>query len=188
MKTNDGDVDPASFTIEYQEFIEKLTDHDIAHVDDINTVAEAIYGDETVISLQQLEDFSLGFQQDAIKLFMYGKCDAKLFSFNKKLPIVNPKSNKKVINDGDTSSSNDEDPELSLAKMSIITRPTVITFPKFCPQIVQVSCGVGHILALTSHYDMYSWGNGEYGALGFGSIQSVAQPTPLNLKQNGIKL
>lgn len=35
---------------------------------------------------------------------------------------------------------------------------------------------------------MYSWGNGEYGALGFGSIQSVTQPTPLNLKQNGVKL
>ena len=27
---------------------------------------------------------------------MYGKCDAKLFSFNKKLPIVNPKTGKKL--------------------------------------------------------------------------------------------
>ena len=39
-----------------------------------------------------MEDFALGFQQEAIKLFMYGKCDAKLFSFDKKLPIVNPKA------------------------------------------------------------------------------------------------
>lgn len=72
--------------------------------------------------------------------------------------------------------------------MSIITRPTVITFPRFCPKIVQVSCGVGHILALTSHSEMYSWGNGEYGALGFGAIQSIPQPTLLRIQQNGLNL
>ena len=72
--------------------------------------------------------------------------------------------------------------------MSIITRPTVITFPRFCPKIVQVSCGVGHILALTSHHDMYSWGSGECGALGFGTIQSIPQPTPLHIRQNHITL
>ena len=53
---------------------------------------------------------------------------------------------------------------------------------------MQVSCGVAHILALTSHYEMFSWGNGDYGALGFGSIQSVLQPTPLHIKQNGVNL
>ena len=72
--------------------------------------------------------------------------------------------------------------------MSIITRPTVINFPRFCAKIVMVTCGVGHILALTCHNEMYSWGNGEYGALGFGTIVSIAQPALLTIKQNNMKL
>ena len=69
-------------------------------------------------------------------------------------------------------------------RMSIITRPTVITFPRFSAQITQVSAGVAHVLALTSHGEMYSWGNGDYGALGFGTIKSIATPTPLVILQN----
>lgn len=72
--------------------------------------------------------------------------------------------------------------------MQIITRPTVITFPRFTPKIAQVACGIGHILALTSHEDMFSWGNGEYGALGFGNMESILNPTPLFIKQNGMNL
>ena len=71
-------------------------------------MAEVIYENNGDISLQQLEDFALGFQQDAIKLFMYGKCDAKLFSFDKKLPIVNPKGKKKLKNDDSSSSDAEE--------------------------------------------------------------------------------
>ena len=78
----------------------------------------------------------MGFQQEAVKLFMYGKCDAKLFSFNKKLPIVNPKSGKKARTGGGfdlntSSESDEEDADDVQIKMSIITRPTVITFPRF---------------------------------------------------------
>ena len=74
---------------------------------------------------------------------MYGKCDSKLFSFNKKLPIQNldkKESNKQNRNAKNfeqlDSSESSEDDQVILAKMSIITRPTVITFPRFCPQIV----------------------------------------------------
>ena len=35
---------------------------------------------------------------------------------------------------------------------------------------------------------MFSWGNGEYGALGFGNLQSIQQPTPLFIRQNGVNL
>ena len=35
---------------------------------------------------------------------------------------------------------------------------------------------------------MFSWGNGEYGALGFGNIQSLPTPTPLFVRQNSVKL
>ena len=119
---------------------------------------------------------------------MYGKCDVKLFSFNKKLPIAKPQNKHKTLMDDDTSSESEEDFEAEKARMQIITRPTVITFPRFTPKIVQVACGIGHILALTSHEDMFSWGNGEYGALGFGNMQSILNPTPLFIKQNGMKL
>ena len=85
-----------------------------------------------------------------------------------------------------TSSESSEEDSVIQAKMSIITRPTVVNFPRFCPKIVMVSCGIGHILVLTSHYEMYSWGNGEYGALGFGTIISQPQPTKLLVKQNGM--
>lgn len=99
-------------------------------------MAEVIYENNNEVSLEQLEDFALGFQQEAVKLFMYGKCDAKLFSFNKKLPIVNPKSGKKARTGGGfdlntSSESDEEDADDVQIKMSIITRPTVITFPRF---------------------------------------------------------
>jgi|FrelakmetLWP11LW_1041352.scaffolds.fasta_scaffold231596_1 hypothetical protein len=71
---------------------------------------------------------------------MYGKCDAKLFSFNKKLPIVNPKAKNRVSDafdfDKGTSSESDGDFDAAAAKMSIITRPTIITFPRFTPKVV----------------------------------------------------
>jgi hypothetical protein len=33
---------------------------------------------------------------------------------------------------------------------------------------VSVSAGLGHALALSNYYEMYSWGLANYGALGFG--------------------
>lgn len=35
-----------------------------------------------VISVQFLEDFAIGFQQESYKLFMFGKADERLFSFS----------------------------------------------------------------------------------------------------------
>ena len=59
-------------------------------------MTEVLFENNSEVSLQQLEDFALGFQQDATKLFMYGKVDNKLASFNKKLPIINPSTGKAV--------------------------------------------------------------------------------------------
>ena len=81
--------------------MDQLQNRELANMDDIQVVTEVIYENNNEITLQQLEDFALGFQQDAIKLFMYGKCDSKLFSFNKKLPIQNldkQEANKNISN------------------------------------------------------------------------------------------
>ena len=52
--------------------------------------------------------------------------------------------------------------------VEISATPLVIEFPKFTKPIVSVSVGLGHALALSNHYEMYSWGLASYGALGFG--------------------
>ena len=51
-----------------------------------------------------------------------------------------------------------------------------------------MTCGQAHILALTNHEQIYSWGNGSYCALGFGSVEDVTQPRILDIKQGGLRL
>mmetsp|Transcript_42852 Transcript_42852/g.41172 ORF Transcript_42852/g.41172 Transcript_42852/m.41172 type:complete len:80 (-) Transcript_42852:47-286(-) len=46
-----------------------------------------------------------------------------------------------------------------------------------------VSCGSAHMLALTDEYEMYSWGCGNYGALGFGVRNDIKIPTKLQIIQ-----
>jgi len=58
----------------------------------------------------------------------------------------------------------------------IVNRPTVIWFPKFTRPIVCVSVGAMHALVLTIDYDMYSWGEGSKGTLGFGNRENTLYP------------
>jgi len=48
-----------------------------------------------------------------------------------------------------------------------------IIFPKLTSKIKITACGSSHILALTENGDLYSWGSGSYGALGFGSRDDI---------------
>lgn len=105
------------------------------------------------------------------------------------MPVVNPQSYRPVGDDsqgivGSDSELGDSDADIEGEQFAIISRPTVIDFPRFCAEIVQVSCGKGHIMALTNHYEMYSWGNGEHGVLGFGTLESISKPTLLQINQN----
>ena len=147
-------MDPHQVIIERQEFLDQMSEMEKFSNDEIQVVSEVLYELSSEISLHQLEDFALGFQQEAVKLFMYGKCDDKLFAFDKKLPVVNPKKTDKTQGRGGAfdldSSSDSDDSEAAQVKMAVITRPTVITFPRFTPKVVQVTCGIGHILALTA--------------------------------------
>lgn len=65
--------------------------------------------------------------------------------------------------------------------VKVVSRPTAIKFPKFTKPLASVSCGQGHVLVLSIDNQMYSWGDGSYGALGFNSKDNVYAPTKLNI-------
>ena len=44
---------------------------------------------------------------------------------------------------------------------------------------VKVSCGWGHTMVLTESFDLFSWGFGDYGALGNGGIEHKWAPSPV---------
>jgi len=64
-----------------------------------------------------------------------------------------------------------------------VSRPTAIQFPKFTEPVREMACGQAHILAVTQANSMYSWGNGSYGALGFGNREDVFTPRHLKVQQ-----
>ena len=69
--------------------------------------------------------------------------------------------------------------------MIIVTRPTVIKFPRLTRPIISLACGSGHILAITDNYSLYSWGCGANAALGFGSKIDVPNPKLLRIVEDG---
>ncbi|CDW78422.1 UNKNOWN [Stylonychia lemnae] len=48
---------------------------------------------------------------------------------------------------------------------------------------VQVSCGGNHTAAVMSNGDVYSWGQGNYGATGISTTQNTFAPIKINFKQ-----
>ncbi|KAL5016244.1 hypothetical protein ScPMuIL_005833 [Solemya velum] len=43
-------------------------------------------------------------------------------------------------------------------------------------EVVQVSCGASHVLAVTNEHEVFSWGRGDNGRLGLGNQESSASP------------
>lgn len=46
-------------------------------------------------------------------------------------------------------------------------------------EIVQVSCGASHVLAVTNENEVFSWGRGDNGRLGLGTLESHTTPQPV---------
>jgi alpha-tubulin suppressor-like RCC1 family protein len=63
----------------------------------------------------------------------------------------------------------------------IVRKPTAIWFPKFVRPIVCVAAGAMHALVLTLDYEMYSWGEGSKGTLGFGNRENKSYPEKLEI-------
>lgn len=39
-------------------------------------------------------------------------------------------------------------------------------------------------MAITENYELFTWGNGEYGALGFGTRDNILEPRHLVIEKN----
>ncbi|CAG5116155.1 unnamed protein product [Candidula unifasciata] len=46
-------------------------------------------------------------------------------------------------------------------------------------EVVQVSCGSAHILAVTNDHEVFSWGRGDGGRLGLGNCEPTTSPQPV---------
>ena len=55
--------------------------------------------------------------------------------------------------------------------------PSPVQMTSIPKQISQVSCGLKHVLAISTDYQLYSWGHNGYGQLGFKSSSFVSKPT-----------
>jgi len=130
--------------------------------------------------LGDIEDYALRFMQNNQKLFMFGQAHKSLrcFEDNSKVVAMAPKyqnsrKGKTVLDDDD---------------IQIVHTPTPVKFPRFTKPIICVSAGSAHVLALTLEQEMFSWGEGSYGALGFGSADDVCSPKRLDLYDHQNKL
>ena len=130
--------------------------------------------------LGDIEDYALRFMQNNQKLFMFGQAHKSLRCFEDSSKVTamehkyqNSRKGKAVLDDDD---------------IQIVHTPTPIKFPRFTKPIVCVSAGSAHVLALTLDQEMFSWGEGSYGALGFGSREDVCSPRRLDLYDHQKKL
>ena len=94
---------------------------------------------------------------------------------------------------------NNEDGELGLKDKTIIAyKPSKINFGKYSNQIVQISAGTLHNLALTKDGKVFAWGSSQGGQLGlsedylmnnpgFKENYFICEPTIIHINQNLIK-
>jgi alpha-tubulin suppressor-like RCC1 family protein len=105
---------------------------------------------------------------------MFGQTHKALGSFESKIEDTDKnqgkKGKKKIL-------MNDDDDE----QLQVVKSPVAVKFPKFTKPICSVACGADHALALTIDQEMYSWGSGNYGALGFGYHDDVNMPRRLDI-------
>lgn len=51
-------------------------------------------------------------------------------------------------------------------------------------EVIQVSCGASHVLAVTNDYEVFSWGRGDNGRLCLGSQESYCSPQEVMIPDN----
>ena len=52
-------------------------------------------------------------------------------------------------------------------------------------QVVQIACGSSHSAAVTSEGELYTWGRGNYGRLGHGTVSLLKQSDFCMVLKNG---
>ncbi|XP_076440668.1 serine/threonine-protein kinase Nek8-like [Babylonia areolata] len=51
-------------------------------------------------------------------------------------------------------------------------------------EVVQVSCGASHVLAVTNEHEVFAWGRGDNGRLGLGNQECMASPQPVAVSED----
>ncbi|XP_033115096.1 serine/threonine-protein kinase Nek8-like [Anneissia japonica] len=49
-------------------------------------------------------------------------------------------------------------------------------------EIIMVSCGASHVMAVTNEHEVFAWGRGDNGRLGLGNADSTSSPQPVPLE------
>lgn len=133
--------------------------------------------------LGDIEDYALGFMQNNTKLFVFGRVAHPLKCFESKPELAEEMNlrgaeiDTHLVRNRDKGSSKIRDTK----NVCIVLEPTTVQFPKFTKPIVSISCGFSHVLAVTLDYKLFSWGDGSYGALGFGDKVDRTEPARLEI-------
>ncbi|XP_013083908.2 serine/threonine-protein kinase Nek8-like isoform X1 [Biomphalaria glabrata] len=51
-------------------------------------------------------------------------------------------------------------------------------------EVIQVSCGASHVLAVTNEHEVFAWGRGDNGRLGLGSYESTTSPKEILIPED----
>ncbi|XP_041360031.1 serine/threonine-protein kinase Nek8-like [Gigantopelta aegis] len=51
-------------------------------------------------------------------------------------------------------------------------------------EVILVSCGTSHVMAVTNEHEVFSWGRGDNGRLGLGNQESFSSPQPVPIPNN----
>ncbi|KAK7468188.1 hypothetical protein BaRGS_00036601 [Batillaria attramentaria] len=51
-------------------------------------------------------------------------------------------------------------------------------------EVIQVSCGASHVLAVTNEHEVFAWGRGDNGRLGLGNQECTAFPQPVAVAED----
>ena len=87
------------------------------------------------------------------------------------------------------SMGNNSEGRLGLGNNSLKSSPSPCLVEALHPyKCVDVDCGWGHTLALTSEGEVFSWGVGEYGALGIRSTESQWEPVRVLSRAKGVQV
>jgi len=181
--------DPFTVEVTKEDFVTYLYPNICNNKVKINSLFKQIFeqkkgrndgGGADSLILGDIEDFALQYMQHNTKLFMFGQASKPQRHFEQEI------EDKGVQSDlGDSLREGNRASKVSAAEdedsIMVVPRPTAIKFPKFTKPLASVSCGSAHVLVLTLDQEMFSWGDGSYGALGFNSKENEYQPRRLDI-------
>lgn len=78
--------------------------------------------------------------------------------------------------------------QLGTGNTSDLNEPSFVELPNLSGEIIDITAGYHHSMALTNEGKIYSWGTGEIGQLGHGSLKKSNIPKILEITENFVKI